>query len=118
MTFYYQILGSVLFYTALKSACKEYNLVKAIYEYLLDMPWYDSDRFEESLILEMAKKGVIKEGTKKAIKERDDSLYCKFKIVKEHKGYNEVKFSSCKKENRDKFEKLYGEFGWKLIWLN
>ncbi len=60
----YQLLESTGgFYEALKSACIKHNLTKAIYKYSSKMPWYDSDIFDDELLLLMVERGVIEEGS-------------------------------------------------------
>ncbi|AUN01515.1 TPA: hypothetical protein ACXDAY_002204 [Clostridium botulinum] len=120
-SFYGQIEGTGLFYEALKNACERHNLVKAIYKYTLKMPWYDSDCFEEDLVLEMVKKGVIEKG-----KKEDSALdFCeagymkaKYKLIQHHKGYNEIKYGNWFDDDKKGLEAIYKDSDWELIWLN
>ena len=62
LDFYGNIESTGLFYGALEIACQKHNLTKAIYEYAKNLPWYNSDWFDDDLILEMVTKGVIEKG--------------------------------------------------------
>lgn len=59
----YTHLGSTTgFYDALKIACEKHNVTKAIYEYACKLPYYDSDWFDDELLVLMYQKGIIEEG--------------------------------------------------------
>lgn len=119
LSFYSQIEGTFLFYDALKSVCKKHNLTKAIYEYAKNMPWFDSDCFDDDLVLEMVAKGVI-DYENDYITEPNwiEELTAKCKLVKKFKGYNVVKYDSWFEESRKEFEEIYSDGKWELIWLN
>lgn len=117
--FYGYISGSYLFYQALEIACKKHNLTKAIYEYALNMPWYDSDYFEDHLLLEMVHKGVIKyDDNNDKLECYDEDMSLKYKVVTEYKGYNVVEYGTWFKDERDELEKIYKDSKGKLIWLS
>jgi hypothetical protein len=118
--FYGQIEGTVLFYQALKSACEKHNLTKAIYTYAQKMPWYDSDCFEDDLVLEMVNKRVIEKDNNYYDDVYDESEYmkAKYKLVEYHKGYNVVKYGNWFEDDRKSLEDIYKDGEWKLIWLN
>lgn len=50
------------FYEALKTATKKHNIKKAIYDYACKLPWYDSDVFDDDILILMHQKGIIEEG--------------------------------------------------------
>lgn len=50
------------FYQALSITSKKHNVTKAIYEYALDLPWYESDLFDYQLVILMIERGAIEEG--------------------------------------------------------
>ncbi|MDF2879603.1 MAG: hypothetical protein K0R54_160 [Clostridiaceae bacterium] len=60
---YQYMEGTCGFYKALKIACAKHNLTKAIYDYACKMPYYDSDLFDDDIVLLMVEFGVIEEGT-------------------------------------------------------
>lgn len=117
--FYGYIQGSYLFYKALEIACKKHNITKAIYEYAVNMPWYDSDCFEDHMLLEMVHKGVIKyDSDSDELEDYNDELPLKYKIVTEYKGYNVVKYGTWFKDSKGDLEDIYINSKSKLIWLN
>lgn len=119
LNFYGHIDGSYLFYKALEVACKKHNITKAIYEYAVDMPWYDSDCFEDHILLEMVHKGVIKyDNDTDESDDYEDELPLKYKIVTEYKGYNVVEYGSWFEESKGDLENIYKDSKSKLIWLN
>lgn len=120
-SFYGQIEGTGLFYEALKSTCEKHNLVKAIYKYTLKMPWYDSDCFEEDLVLEMVKKGVIeKDKQEDCILDYDETDYmkAKYKLMQYHKGYSVIRYGYWYEDDKKSLENIYKDSDWELIWLS
>lgn len=120
MSFYGEVEGTCLFYNALENVCKKHNLTKAIYEYARNMPWYDSDCFDDDLVKEMVTKGVIAyDSDEEYIYEDDveeDEL--KYKLVKRFKGYNVVEYGNRSKDSKEFLEELYKDSEYELIWLN
>jgi hypothetical protein len=119
--FYGNVTSSYVFYEALKIACQKHNISKAIYEYAKKMPWYDSDYFNDDLVLEMVNKGVIKKDRPEDyISDYNEENFCKatYKIVGQHKGYSVIKYGNCFDEHRKSLEDIYKDGDWKLIWLN
>ncbi|MED2737088.1 hypothetical protein [Bacillus toyonensis] len=51
------------FYKALKIASEKHNVQKAIYEYAVRLPWYDSDMFDGELTILMYERNIITEGS-------------------------------------------------------
>ncbi|MFY8262962.1 hypothetical protein ACOT7R_08700 [Clostridium perfringens] len=124
-TFCGQIEGSRLFYKALKNACKKHNLTKAIYEYAKKMEWYDSDYFDDDLVLEMVHKGVIEydAGYLKELMEsedydeEDDDTY-KYKLIEKYKGYNVVEYDKWLGD-KESLEEIYkNKKNVEIIWLD
>jgi hypothetical protein len=119
--FYGQIESTGGFYESLKNACEKHNLIKAIYEYELKMPWYDSDCFDDDLMLEMVHKGIIKKDRPEDyISDYDIEKYetAKYKLVKYYKGYNVVKYGTWFDDDREGLEEIYKDSEQELIWLN
>lgn len=120
-SFYGQITGTGLFYDALKSACEKHNLTKAIYIYTQKMPWYDSDYFDEDLVIEMVTKGIIEKDNDDYYKEEYDQsehMKAKYKLVDHHKGYDAVKYGTWFDDGRETLEDIYKDDNRELIWLN
>lgn len=125
MTFYGRIESTMLFYKALKNACKKHNLTKAIYEYADNMAWYDSDYFDGDLMMEMVHKGVIKYDTgywdellKNECKIYKEVFPNKYKLIEKYKGYNVVKYSTWS-ENKKELEEMYNDKeNIEIIWLD
>ncbi|HGD0580608.1 TPA: hypothetical protein ACH354_002271 [Clostridium perfringens] len=124
MTFYGQIESTMLFYEALKNACKKHNLTKAIYEYAQNMEWYDSDYFDDDLVLEMVHKGVIEYDTGYWKKSMDNECEAcreifpnKYKLVRKYKGYNVVRYDSWS-EDKQGLEEIYDDKNEEIIWLD
>lgn len=59
---YTHLTGTGGFYDALKIACEKHNIIKAIYKYACRLPWYNSDTFDDKLLVLMYEKGIIEEG--------------------------------------------------------
>ena len=120
-SFYGRITGTYLFYEALENACKKHNLTKAIYEYASKLPWYDSDCFDDDLVLEMVNKGVIEEDnncSKWDDYNEKEHEKAKYKLVKSFKGYNVVNYGTWVDDSRKDLEDIYKDSDWKLLWLN
>lgn len=120
--FYGQEEGTNGFYQALENACNKHNLTKAIYEYACNLPWYDSDIFDELLVLEMVKKGVVGEGDIEYDEEMDESkvLTRKYKEVAHYKGYDVIKYGYWH-DNKLELEEIHNKYkkdNEELIWLN
>lgn len=119
MTFYGQIEGTSLFYEALENACKKHNLTKAIYEYAVKMPWFDSDCFEDDLVLEMVKKDIIKyDSDNHDSHNYDDMLKAKYKIVREETGYNVIRYDSWFHDDKESLENIYNDDKEKVVWID
>lgn len=117
--FYGQIESTGLFYEALKKACEKHNLVKAIYEYANKLPWYDSDSFDSDLTLEMVKKGVIEyESPEDYSYNPEEYEKAKYKLVRNYKGYNVVRYGTWFDDERKGLEEIYEDGNEKLVWLN
>ena len=118
--FYGDIEGTYLFYNALETTCRKYNLIKSIYEYAKNMPWYYSDAFDDCLVLEMVNKEIILESTEKDFIdfEEEDYFKAKCKLIQRHKGYNVVKYECWMEDNRESLEEIYKNSDWELIWLS
>lgn len=119
LSFYAQIESTVLFYNALEKACKKHNLTKAIYEYAKNMPWFDSDCFDDDLVLQMVDKGIIRYDNDQ-LTEPDyyKDLQSTYKLVKKCKGYNVVTYDSWFSDSREELEEIYSDGEWEVIWLN
>lgn len=118
--FYRQVEGSYLFYNALKATCEKHNVVNAIYNYASEMPWYDSDLFDDDIVLRMVELGVIPMETP-----YDDipAKICDgeipYKKVTKHKGYNEVVYGYWFKDTKDDLENIYNDCeNVSIIWLD
>lgn len=119
MTFYSQVEGTCLFYEALKSSCKKHNLTKAIYEYAIKMPWFDSDCFDDDLVLEMVKKSVIKyDSDNYSYDDYEDEIKAKYKIVRKEKGYNVVRYGSWFEDDKESLENIYNDHNEKVVWID
>ena len=119
-SFYGQIGGTGLFYKSLKVACQKHNLTKAIYTYAKKLPWYDSDWFDDDLVLEMVNKGVI-EKDNDSLKWDDynnEDETAKYKLVKHFKGYDVVKYGTWFDDSRKDLEDIYNDGDWELWWMN
>lgn len=120
LTFYSQIESTVLFYNALENTCKKHNLIKAIYEYAKNMEWYDSDYFDDDLVLEMVYKDVIEYGSNNY--EEDDFIYDSYssncKLIKKCKGYNVIKYDRWFSHRKQELEDIYKDSEWKVVWLD
>jgi len=118
--FYGEVESTGGFYKALKNACEKYNLTKAIYQYAQKMPWYDSDIFDDDLVLQMVEKGVIKEKCDNDfIADYDESKYMKskYKLVSHYKGYDVVKYGNWFDDDIKGLEDIYKDSEQELIWL-
>lgn len=113
MGFYSSIEGTYLFYDALKEVCIKHNLVKAIYEYAQNMPWYDSDCFDDDLMLRMVELGIIPYSTKEWESLEDDIpsdwIACKIIYHYKDKGYNVIQNEMWSKNDKDGLEKIYAD---------
>ncbi len=110
-----------MFYESLESACKKHNLVKAIYTYATKMPWYDSDCFDDDLVLEMVKRGVIEKDKPEdyfSDYHETDYMKAKYKLVQYNKGYNVIKYGNWFDDDKKGLEAIYKDSDWELIWLN
>lgn len=111
MGFYRAIEGTYLFHEALKETCVKHNVVKAIYEYAKKMSWYDSDCFEDDLVLQMVELGVIPytnnewENIEDYIS--DDDIDCQ--IIHHYKGYDVIEHDVWSKYDKDGLEEIYKE---------
>lgn len=91
---YLHIEGTKEYYSALSEACNEYNIKKAIFDYVMELPKEKADKFNDKLILLMVDKGIIKEGN--IFDGIPDYEVCSsndfFHIenVEKHKGYNVI----------------------------
>lgn len=121
MTFYSQIESTMLFYAALKNACRKHNLTKAIYEYAQNMEWYDSDYFDSDLVTEMIHKGVIKYDTGywNELEDYDEEEIFpnRYKLIRKYKGYNVVRYDSWSEDKRG-LEEIYDDKNEEIIWLD
>lgn len=119
MSFYGQIEGTYLFYNALETVSKKHNLSKAIYEYAKNMAWYDSDYFDDDLVLEMVAKGVIEYDSDNYSSDTyEQELKAKYKLVEIFKGYNVVEYGYWFEDDKESLEKIYSDGKQKLIWLD
>ena len=121
MGFYGQIESTTGFYEALKLACEKHNLTKAIYNYAKELPWYDSDRFDDDLVLQMVEKGIIKEKCDNDFTDdydEEEYMTAKYKLVQHFKGYDVVEYGSWFDDSRQDLEDIYKDSKQKLIWLN
>lgn len=123
MGFYSSILGTSLFYEALKETCIKHNVVKAIYEYANNMEWYDSDCFENDIALRMVELGVIPYTTEEW--ERiddfiDDEDNIEYHIIFHHtdKGYRVIQHGTWDKNDKAILEKIYEDCkNAEIIWF-
>lgn len=60
--YFAHIDDKVVFYNALKQASIKHNVVKAIYEYTVNIDWYKSDQFISFIFERMIDSKVIEEG--------------------------------------------------------
>lgn len=116
--FYGALEGTYLFDEALKSACEKHNIVKAIYDYVNKMPWYDYDCCIYDISSLMYKEGIVPYEY-----EYDEEQYCEeeipYKIVTKYKGYNEVTYGTWFSDNRHSLEEIYeDEDNVEVIWLD
>lgn len=115
-----QLEGTSGFYTALRTTCKKYNLSKAIYEYLNNMPWYDSDLAEDNIVLEMVRKGVIAYEKDEDYQGIDDILtedQIKVKRIYKRKGYNEVCYDTWFKNSIEEYKDIYKDDDCEIMFL-
>lgn len=121
MGFFGDVESSYEYYGALKVACEKHNIVKAIYEYAQNLPWYDSDRFDSDLTLEMVNKGVIKYDRPEdyePLYDVDEIEKAKYKLVEHFKGYDVVEYGSWVDDDRKGLENIYKNSKQELTWLN
>lgn len=88
---YVHISGTGGFYTALKNASEKHNVTKAIYLYACRLPWYDSDIFDDLVLLRMVELGVSEYGDETLYKDEFLKSYSKegidyVYVPKKHKG--------------------------------
>lgn len=123
MGFFGSITGTSLFYKALKETCIKHNVIKAIYEYVNNMEWYDSDCFENDIVLRMVELGVIPyttnewENLEDFLDDEDDIGY---HIIFHHtdKGYRVIQQGTWDKNNKEALEKIYDDCkNIEIIWL-
>ena len=113
MGFFGSIQGLYLFYEALKDVCIKHNVVKAIYEYAKRMNWYDSDCFDDDLILRMVELDVIPYSTiewetnEEFIYSSDEWIDCY--IVRHYKdrGYTVITPDKWYKDDKISLEDIY-----------
>lgn len=120
ISFYSQIESTYLFYNALEEVCKKHNLTKAIYEYAKNMPWFDSDCFDDDLVLEMVDKGIIEydnDYTENYFNEEEE-LKSEYKLIQKYTGYNVVKYGRWFSDSKESLEEIYNDDEWELIWLS
>lgn len=122
ISFYGQVEGSYLFYNALEEVCRKHNVTKAIYDYAQNMPWFDSDYFDDDLVLEMVSKGVIEYDNEFSNTNHieDELMTAEYKLIKRCKGYNIVEHGYWYNDCRESLEEIYEDIndGWELYWLN
>lgn len=85
------------------------------------MPWYDSDYFDDDLVIEMVNKGVIKKDRPEDyISNYSEEDYCKakYKLIQKHKDYSVIKYGNWFDDDRKSLEDIYKDSDWKLVWLN
>jgi len=118
-SFYGQVAGNGLFYEALRNACEKHNLIKAIYNYAQKLPWYDSDCFDDDIVVEMMNKGLIEKDTDYYKAEYDESAYMqlKYKLVKHFKGYDAIKYGNWF-DDKNSLEDIYKNDTCEVLWLN
>lgn len=111
MGFYGAIESTYLFYNALKEACIKHNVVKAIYEYAQRMSWYDSDCFDDDLVLRMVELGVIPYTTDEWNNLEDctpnDWIACQIIHRYKDKGYSVIKHETWDKDDKSGLEEIY-----------
>lgn len=120
-SFYCYTTGTGIFYTALKNTCERHNLINAIYEYVCNLEWFDSDIFEGDLVYLMVERGVIEEGepTESDNGEHDDIKNKARYIMKKYlKGYNVVRPGVWFDDKKDILEDIYSDGEWELKWLD
>ena len=121
--FFGEVASTYMFYDSLLRVCKKHNLVSAIYNYAKKLPWYDSDTFDDDLVLEMVNKGVIPLKTGKEF-EYDENydisdFDCKkYKLVKHYKGYCCIEYDDWLGE-KESLEEIYKDSdNVEIIWLD
>lgn len=115
-----QLEGTSGFYTALRVACEKHNLLKTIYGYLNNMPWYDSDLAEDNIVLEMVNKGIIAYDKDEDYQEMDDisaEYQIKVKRIYKRKGYNEVRYDTWFKDSIEEYKDIYKDDDCEIIFL-
>lgn len=112
MGFYGSMGGTFLFYDALKDTCIKHNVVKAIYEYAKRMPWYDSDCFDNDLLLRMVELEVIPYTTEDYenmddghFEELEGWVHCD--IITHHKGYDVIQHDYWDGKDKKSLESIY-----------
>lgn len=120
--FYGFLEGTGLFYDALEITCEKYHLTNAIFQYLGNMTWYDSDRFIADIFSEMLHQGIIeKEGDSSTFYDDYEDVYeedlIKYQLIKRHKDYHAISEGICLKESKESVEENFKDSEWELIWL-
>ena len=91
---YLHIEGTKGYYAALLKACKEYNIKKAIFDYVMELSKDKADKFNDKLIMLMVSKGIIKEGNVfdgiPDYKVCNSNDFLHVENVEKHKGYNVI----------------------------
>lgn len=111
MGFYSYIEGTYLFYDALKETCIKHNVIKAIYDYAKNMPWYDSDCFDDDLVLRMVDFGIIPYTTEEWESSKDFILdeAIEYEIIYHYKskGYSVSEYGAWDKNDKSGLEEIY-----------
>lgn len=119
--FYSAIESTYLFYNALKETCIKHNVVKAIYEYAQRMPWYDSDCFDDDLVLRMVELGVIPYTTDEyeSYEEYIPDDWIKYQLIYHYKdkGYSVSKYDFWDPEDKEGLEEIYKDIpNLEIVW--
>lgn len=114
--FYSSIAGTGLFYDALLETCKYHNVVKAIYEYCLRMPWYDSDCFEGDILFKMVTLNIIpKENEFDSYVPEPDEV--KYSLTRHFGNYSVSEYGYWYKDNKKALENIYSDTSFELAWV-
>lgn len=121
MGFYSGVEGTYLFYDALKETCIKHNVVKAIYEYAQNMPWYDSDCFDDDLVLRMVDLGIIPytsdEWENLEDCTPDEWIECQIIHHYKDKGYSVVEHETWDKNDKSGLEEIYKDMqNIEIVW--
>ena len=117
MGYYSSIAGTGLFYDALLETCKYHNVVKAIYEYCLRMPWYDSDSFEDDILLKMVNLNIIPRENEcdYYIPEPDE---VKYSLTRHFGNYSVSEYGYWYEDNKKALEEIYSDTSFELAWID